>query len=61
MHRFASSGLTRRVRFEDWREESGVRLPFRRVYVDENMRRTTMLEILNIASQRVNERTFRLH
>lgn len=61
VHRFASSGLARRLVFDDWRDESGVKIPFRRVYIDETLKKTTMLEILNIARERCTERTFRLH
>lgn len=60
VHRFAASLQTRRVRLEEWREWEGVRLPFRRVYVDEAMRPTTMLEILRLERQRTSERDFRL-
>lgn len=60
VHRLACSLQTRRVLLEDWREFAGVRLPFRRVYVDEAMRETTSLEILRIERQRVSERDFRL-
>lgn len=60
VHRFAFSLQTRRVLLEDWREFGGVRLPFRRLYVDESMRPTTELKILRIEPQRVTERDFRL-
>lgn len=59
-HRFASSLQTRRVLLEDWREVGGVRLPFRRIYVDGNQRQTTALEILRIETKRANDRDFRL-
>ncbi|MBL9079042.1 MAG: hypothetical protein JNL08_16175 [Planctomycetes bacterium] len=69
VHRFASTQQARRVLLEDWRDvqvgepQAGgaVRMPFRRVYVDEADRRTTQLEILRIESARVSERDFRLH
>lgn len=60
VHRFASSQQTRRVLLEDWRDTAGVRMPYRRVYVDESLRQTTMLEILRIEQTRTNERDFRL-
>ncbi|MCA8973593.1 MAG: hypothetical protein KDC98_02675 [Planctomycetes bacterium] len=61
VHRFASSGLARRLVFEDWRDELGIRMPFRRIYVDETQKRTTMLEVLNVSRRPVTERMFRLH
>jgi hypothetical protein len=61
VHRFAASLQTRRLLLEDWRDVEGVRMPHRRVYVDEAMRATTTLEILRIERQRVSERDFRLH
>jgi len=60
VHRFANSLQTRRVLLEDWRDVSGVRMPHRRVYVDESLRQTTTLEMLRIEQQRTNERDFRL-
>jgi hypothetical protein len=62
VHRFACSLQTRRVLLEDWREFDGipVKVPARRVYVDESMRATTVLEILRMTPQRVSERDFRL-
>jgi hypothetical protein len=62
VHRFACSLQTRRVLLEDWREFDGipVKVPARRVYVDESMRPTTTLEILRMTPQRVSERDFRL-
>lgn len=60
VHRFACSLATRRVLLEDWREVENVRVPFRRVYVDEAMRTKTTLEILRLERQRTNERDFRL-
>jgi hypothetical protein len=69
VHRFASTMQARRVLLEDWRDVAlgerrdggAVRMPFRRVYVDESMRQTTQMEILRIESARVTERDFRLH
>ena len=69
VHRFASTQQARRVLLEDWRDvqlgggQTGgaVRMPFRRVYVDEQGRMTTQIEILRIESARVTERDFRLH
>jgi hypothetical protein len=61
VHRLAASLQTRRVVLEDWREVHGVRLPFRRVYVDESMRATTTLELLRLERRRTTERDFRLH
>jgi hypothetical protein len=60
VHRFASSKQTRRVLLEDWRQVDGVEIPHRRVYVDDSLRPTTVLEILRIETQRVSERDFRL-
>ncbi len=61
VHRLAASKQTRRIVLEDWRDFEGVRMPYRRAYVDESMRVTTMLEIKSIERQRVTERDFRLH
>jgi len=61
VHRFANSQQTRRVLLEDWREVGGVRLPHRRIYVDEALRPTTTLEILRVQRERVGDRDFRLH
>ncbi|MBL8752070.1 MAG: hypothetical protein JNK15_02110, partial [Planctomycetes bacterium] len=61
VQRFASSREARRVLLEDWREWEGVQLAHRRVYVDESLRPTTVLEITRIERQRVSERDFRLH
>jgi hypothetical protein len=61
VHRLAASLQTRRVVLEDWRDVHGVRLPFRRVYVDESMRATTTLELLRLERRRTTERDFRLH
>lgn len=61
VHRFASSLQQRRVLLEDWREVEGVKMPFRRIYVDQDDRQTTMLEMLRVEPAKVTERTFRLH
>ncbi len=61
VHRFAASRQTRRVLLDDWRDVESVRLPYRRTYVDDSMRPTTVLEILRIERQRATERDFRLH
>jgi hypothetical protein len=61
VHRFAASRETRRVLLEDWREEEGVPMAHRRVYVDEALRSTTVLELQRVVRQRVTERDFRLH
>src|SRR5690606_4864568 len=59
VHRFARSLETRRVLLEDWRDVGGVRMPFRRVYVDEALRPTTTVEIARMPErQRVSERDF---
>lgn len=58
VHRFAAGG-GRRVLLEDWREERGVRIPYRRIYVDDTLKKTTMLEILSIEPQRVAASQFR--
>lgn len=60
VHRFAAGMQTRRILLEDWREVGGVRMPFRRVYVDESLRQTTTLELLRFEQQRTSERDFRL-
>lgn len=61
VHRFARTGQERRVLLEDWREVGGVRMPFRRVYVDDAMRPTTTVELLRPPKPReVSERDFRL-
>jgi hypothetical protein len=60
VHRFANGGQARRCVLEDWREVQGVRMPFRRTYVDEHDRRTTTIDLLRIESTTVAERDFRL-
>lgn len=60
VHRFACSGQQRRVLLEDWREVGGVRMPHRRIYVDDAMRPMTTIEILRIEPERVGEADFRL-
>jgi hypothetical protein len=60
-HRLASSGQLRRVLLEDWQDCGGVRMPRRRVYVDEEQRQTTMLELLRVETGvRTSDRDFRL-
>lgn len=59
VHRLAETQQTRRVLLEDWRDFDGVRLPCRRVYVDEALRPTTVLELTKIERRRVTERDFR--
>jgi hypothetical protein len=61
VHRFAVSLETRRVLLEDWREVGGVHVPFRRVYVDDALRPTTVLQIERIAPEAVTDRTFCAH
>jgi len=60
VHRFASSGQKRRVLLEDWQERYGVRMPMRRIYVDEAGRATTTVELKTIVPRRVSERVFRV-
>ncbi len=61
IYQLASSGHSRRMLLEDWREVGGVRMPFRRVLVDGEGRPTTVLEILRCDhGQAVTERDFRL-
>lgn len=60
VHRFASSGQQRRVLLEDWQETLGVRMPKRRIYVDEAGRPTTTVEMIRITPRRVSERDFRV-
>lgn len=60
VHRFANTMQTRRVLLEDWRDVGGVRMPFRRVYVDEALRPTTTVEVLRVEPSRTSERDFRL-
>ncbi len=60
VHRFANSRQTRRLLLEDWRDVDGVQVPFRRIYVDDSGRQTTMLEILRVEATTVSERAFRL-
>lgn len=61
VHRLAASKQARRVLLEDWREVEGVRMPFRRAYVSESMRVTTLMTIKSIEKLRVTDRDFRLH
>lgn len=61
VHQFASSGARRRIRFEDWRAVGGVKVAFRRVYVDDGGRPTTTLELLRVESTpSASDRDFRL-
>ncbi len=60
VHRLACSKETRRVLLEDWRQINGVKMPFRRVYVDDALRQTTTIELLRIESARTSDRDFRL-
>lgn len=60
VHRFSNSGQRRRVLLEDWREFEGVRLPHRRIYVDESLRPTTTVQLMDIRRRRVGDRDFRL-
>lgn len=60
IQRLAASRQQRRVLLEDWREVGGVRLPHRRVYVDEALRPTTTLELLRVEQRRTTDRDFRL-
>jgi hypothetical protein len=61
VHRLVASRQTRRVQLDDWRDVDGVRMAYRRTYVDDAMRPTTLVEILRIERQRVSDRDFRLH
>jgi hypothetical protein len=60
VHQFAATGQRRRVLLEEWKEQYGVRMPWRRIYVDDAGRPTTTMEILEIKKRRVSERDFRL-
>jgi hypothetical protein len=60
VHCYANGKQTRRARLEDWREVEGVRMPFRRVYVDGSGKPTTTLELRTVLPAVVGERTFRL-
>lgn len=62
VQRFAWPGSgARTVLFDEWEEFRGVLLPRRRIYVDDQRRPTTMLQIVAIESAVVTERDFRLH
>jgi len=61
VHRFAASQGARRVLLDGWQEYEGIRIPYVRTYIDDTLRRTTVIEILNITPQQVSDRTFRLH
>ena len=60
LHRFASSGQQRRVLLEDWRDFEGIRLPYRRIYVDEALRPTTTVQLMDIRRRHVADQDFRL-
>lgn len=61
VHQFANSGQSRRVLLDDWRDVEGVRMPFRRTYVDESGRPSTMLDLLRVVQvPQLKERAFRL-
>lgn len=60
VHCYANGQQTRRARLEDWREVDGVRMPFRRVYLDGSGRPTTTLELRSVLPAVVGDRTFRL-
>lgn len=60
VYQFASSGQSRRMLLEDWREVAGVRLSHRRILVDGEGRQTTEIVIKSIdPGQVVNDRDFR--
>jgi hypothetical protein len=62
VHRFAWPGSgARTVLFDEWEEYRGVWLARRRIYVDDQRRPSTMLQIVAIESAAVTERDFRLH
>lgn len=60
VYKFAASGETRRVRFEDWSEFQGIPYPRRRVYFDAEGRTTTTLEIRRMEPANTSERDFRM-
>lgn len=60
VHRFASSGQQRRVLLEDWQDVHGVRMPKRRIYVDQAGRPTTTVEMISISPRRTSDRDFRV-
>jgi hypothetical protein len=60
VHTFASSGAERRVLLDDWRDFEGVRLPHRRVYVDDALRPRTTMQLLEVRRVRVSDRDFSL-
>ena len=60
-HRFAGTQQRRRVLLEDWQElMPGVRFPCRRVYVDELLRPTTTIELMDLRKRPVRAREFKL-
>ena len=44
-HGVTGSSITRRARLEDWREVHGLRIPFRRSYLDEQGKKNCVLEL----------------
>ena len=60
VHTLARSGATRRVLLDDWRDFEGVRMPHRRVYVDESLRPRTTMQLLEVRRVRVTDRDFSL-
>lgn len=59
-HCYGKGRQKRRVLLADWRELDGVRMPYRRSYVDEAGRPTLTLELLDALPTTVGERMFRL-
>ncbi|MFM1871510.1 MAG: hypothetical protein RL398_932 [Planctomycetota bacterium] len=59
-HCYGKGRQKRRMRLEDWRELDGVRVPYRRTYVDEAGRPTLTLDLLHALPTTVSERMFRL-
>ena len=60
VHQFAGLGR-RRVLFEEWVEfERSISYPRRRIYVDDDLRKTITLEVLDMRRHRVGERDFRM-
>lgn len=60
VHRFANSGEARRMLLEEWEEFEGVPIPRARIYVDDDLRPTTRLQITNLQRATVGDRDFRL-
>lgn len=60
-HTLQGSRESRRVLLDDYRDVDGIKLPFRRTYVDAAGRPTTVLELLRCdVRQAVGERSFKL-